>query len=92
MGDIIGSNSGNAGNGSVIPTTADSYNRELIFDLSLGAFSLYDMGHDNFPTLNDYVPVTDFYSVTNDDDVVHDDGSQLVDDNGNTIIASLTKS
>lgn len=92
MGDIIGSDGGNAGNGSIIPTTADSYNRELIFDLSLGAFSLYDMGHDDFPTLNDYVPVTDFYSVVNDDDVVHDDGSQLVDDNGDIIIASLTAS
>ena len=92
MGEIIGSDGGNANVGSVIPSTSDSYNRELIFDLTLGAFSLYDMGHDDFPTLNDYVPVTDFYSVVNDDDVVHDDGSQLVDDNGDIIIASLTAS
>ncbi len=93
MGDIIGSNSGNAGTGSLITNKVDSYNRELIFDLTLGAFSLYDMAHgDNYPVLNDYVPVTDAYSTLEDQSVLNDGGDQVVDDDGNIVIASLNAS
>lgn len=90
MGDIIGSNDGNASIGSIIPGTYDSYNRELIFDLSLGAFSLYDMGHTNWPILNDYVPVPDFYLSDVDQDVVNDGGDLVVDDTGDQVICPLT--
>lgn len=90
MGDIIGSTGGNADVGSIIPSTADSYNRELILDLNLGAFSLYDMGHENYPTLNDYVPVLDFYVEAQEYVVVNDAGDLVVDDSANQVVASVT--
>lgn len=89
MGEIIGSDGGNANVGSVIPSTSDSYNRELIFDLTLGAFSLYDMGHINYPSLNDYVPVPDFYLLPSDLDVLNDAGDNVQDESGNTVAASI---
>lgn len=92
MGEIIGSTGGNASTGSLLPTTADSYNRELIFDLSLGAFALYDMGHDNFPVLNDYVPVADYFYVPESNNVLNDGGDDIVDDTGDTVTAALSRS
>ena len=86
MGDIIGSDGGNANPGSIISTASDSYNRELIFDLNLGAFSLYDIGHPNYPVINDYVPVMDFFQTGSESDVTDDPGDLVVDDNGDTVI------
>lgn len=92
MGEIIGSDGGNAGTGSLLPSTADSYNRELILDLNLGAFSLYDMGHENFPVLNDYVPVLDFYTSLVDSQTVQDNGDTILDDNGDSVVSSVSGS
>ncbi len=90
MGFIIGSDGGNANVGSIIPSTSDSYNRELIFDLSLGAFSLYDMGHENYPVLNDYVPITDFYVSDATYDVVLDNGNLVVEDDGDQVTVEMS--
>lgn len=92
MGEIIGSDGGNASTGSLLPVTADSYNRELIFDMTLGAFSLYDMGHENYPSLNDYVPVTDYFYELETNNVLNDGGDQVVDDSGDIVISDLSGS
>lgn len=92
MGEIIGSTGGNATTGSVLTTTADVYNRELILDLSLGAFSLYDVGHVGFPSINDYVSMPDFYYTTNDNSVILDDGTAVNLDDATTVaITDSTK-
>lgn len=77
MGEIIGSAGGNADLGSQITDTQHTYNRELILDLSLGSFALYDMGHSGYPQVNDYINVPDFYYDTS--------GNTIVLDNGDTI-------
>lgn len=92
MGTIIGSDGGNADVGSLIAGSYDSYNRELIFDLTLEAFSLYDMGHEGYPVLNDYVPVTDAFTTPTDMNVLNDAGDQVVDDSGNIVIATISGS
>lgn len=89
MGIIIGSDGGNADVGSTIPNISDSYNRELILDLDLGAFSLYDMAHTGYPIVNDYVPVTDYYVTPVDTIVVDDSGNLVVDDASDQVIASI---
>lgn len=78
MGDIIGSTGGNANLGSQIAATEHTYNRELILDLSLGSFALYDMGHDGYPQVNDYVNVPDFhYSSVSVDTIVLNNGDTV---------------
>ena len=75
MGNIIGSSSGNADVGGVIPAAEHTYNRELVLDLSLGSFALYDMGHDGgYPQINDYISVPDFYYAVENNTIVTDSG------------------
>lgn len=78
MGDIIGSDGGNSNLGSIIPNTTNTYNRELVLDLSLGSFSLYDMGHDDYPQLNDYVQVPDYYYAVESNVIINDQGDIIV--------------
>lgn len=80
MGIIIGSDKGNASQGSLLTTGTHSYNRELILDLSLEAFSLYDMGHQNFPVLNDYVPVLDVFYTQAEENITNDAGQLITND------------
>jgi hypothetical protein len=39
----------------------DSFNRELILDLTLGAWSIYDMAHANDIRIRDYIDIPPFY-------------------------------
>lgn len=86
MPGIIGSDGGNADVGSLITTTSDTYNRELILDLTLGAFALYDIGHPGFPTVNDYCPVSDYYYLDQDADIVLDDGTIVDLDDASSVV------
>lgn len=41
----------------------DSYNRELVLDLTLGSFSYNDLQHNEGPLIRDYMQIPDFYVV-----------------------------
>lgn len=63
----------------------NSYNRELIFDLNLGAFSVYDLDHPGFPRINDYVQVPG-YVIANYNAIVLDNaGDPVVDSSGDPV-------
>ena len=42
----------------------NSYNRELILDLTLEAWSVYDMDHDGMPRIHDYVSIPAYTLTT----------------------------
>ena len=92
MGEIIGSAGGNADVGSQTANTQNTYNRELILDLALGSFALYDMGHPDYPQLNDYVAVPDFYygAATNTLVLSNGDTIELTTDTTSVSIPELT--
>lgn len=56
----------------------DSFNRELILDLTLGAFSIYDIAHNNNQAIRDYIEVPAFYLKR--EDVVLYRGNDVVTD------------
>lgn len=41
----------------------DAFNRELILDLTLGAFSIYDMDHADYPVIRDYLEIPTYYKT-----------------------------
>lgn len=51
------------------PDSRDDYNRELIYDIALNAFSLYDLSHNtsdlSLPRLHDYIPIPSFIQGEN---------------------------
>ena len=68
-----------------------SFNRELILDLSLQAFSMYDLDHSDedvdAPRLHDYIPIAS--SIREDTTFnVFDDSGVLVTDGGVVVTAS----
>ena len=68
-----------------------SFNRELILDLSLQAFSMYDLYHSDedvdAPRLHDYIPIAS--SIREDTTFnVFDDSGVLVTDGGVVVTAS----
>lgn len=67
----------------------DTFNRELILDLTLGAFSIYDMSHGEttgIPKIRDYIELPTYY-VTESQDVVYSGNDPLLDGSGNPITA-----
>jgi len=70
----------------------DSFNRELILDLTLGAFSIYDMSHGEdatVPKIRDYIDLPTYY-ITETEDTVYSGNNILTDSGGNTITATRT--
>lgn len=73
-----------------------SYNRELILDLTLQAFSVYNFDHEDedadAPRLHDYVPVGKTVKETVQAQVLDNDGNTVVDGSGNavTVDAQIT--
>lgn len=63
----------------------NSYNRELILDLTLGAWSVYDMNHATFPNIHDYIPIPGFYLTNNTVNVYDNAGVLVTDGSGNPV-------
>lgn len=55
----------------------NTYNRELILDLTLEAWSVYEMDHPGFPRIHDYVPIPGYY-VASSNQNVYDSAGVLV--------------
>lgn len=58
---------------SIPANSLDIYNRELIFDLNLDAFYMYDIHHSteenpDLPRVNDYIPIPSFVQIEDPDD------------------------
>lgn len=70
----------------------NSYNRELILDLTLEAYSVYVINHPGFPMLHDYVFIPGYYNSTSDVFVYDSSGNQVVDGSGNPVTVSATYS
>lgn len=72
------------------PTT---YNRELVFDLTLGAFFMYDFGHEeedaNAPRLHDHVPISKIVKTRVQAGVLDSNGDVVVDSNNNVTTQEL---
>ena len=66
-----------------------SYNRELVLDLTLGAFYVYDFGHEDedasAPRIHDYIPIGKLVKEAVELTVLDDDGDTVVDGSGNTV-------
>lgn len=70
----------------------NSFNRELILDLSLGAWSVYEMDHPAFPMIHDYVYIPGYYSPSSDEYVYDSAGVQVTDGSGDPVTVSVTYS
>lgn len=68
----------------------DTFNREIILDLTLGAFSIYDMStneDEGTPKIRDYMELPTYY-VTEEEDIVYSGNNPLTDGLGNNITAT----
>jgi hypothetical protein len=63
----------------------NSYNRELILDLTLNAFSVYDFDHENYPRVHDYVQLPGFILTETSTSVYDSSGNVVVDGSGNPV-------
>lgn len=63
----------------------NSYNKELIFDMNLGAFYVYDMNHPTFPKINDYLKVPSYILSSQTVSVLDNSGNIVVDGSGNPV-------
>jgi hypothetical protein len=66
---VIPGDDGVAWNGlGAPPDSRDNFNREIIFDLNLEAFYLYDFSHNNvdanLPRVHDYIPIPSYVDQT----------------------------
>lgn len=67
---------------------ATSYNRELVLDLTLQAFYIYDMSSEDdgtLPRLHDYVPISKSVKETVELQVIDSSGNTVVDGSGNAV-------
>jgi len=65
-----------------------SYNKEMVLDLTLGAFYVYDFGHASdasAPRVHDYIPIGKLVKEAVELTVLDDDGDIVVDGSGNTV-------
>jgi len=72
-----------------------SYNRELILDLTLSAYSVYDMSHSDTPLapdIHDYIPVPKNVLVSENVAVLTNDGVVVVDAGGATVTVGVKTS
>lgn len=77
------------GSGNAITNTfnteidyATTYNRELILDLTLEAFSVYDFSHLDAPKVHDYVQLSGYYLSSETVNVTDNTGNLVVDGTG----------
>lgn len=65
-------------------TNYDTFNRELILDLTLGAFSIYDMAHTGDELIRDYLDIPPFY-ITTQDVQLYQGNNPITDGGGNPV-------
>lgn len=65
-------------------TNYDAFNRELILDLTLGAFSIYDIAHTGNQLIRDYVDVPPFY-LTRSEVQIYRGNDPVTDGSGNPV-------
>lgn len=68
-------------------TNYDAFNRELILDLTLGAFSIYDIAHTGGQLIRDYVDVPPFY-LTRSEVQLYRGNAPVTDGSGNPVTTS----
>lgn len=68
-------------------TNYDAFNRELILDLTLGAFSIYDIAHTGDQLIRDYVDVPPFY-LTRSEVQLYRGNDPVTDGSGNPVTIS----
>lgn len=71
------------------------YNRELILDLTLNAFYLYDFGHadeENVPKIHDYIKVPKTVASSSEEDILDSSGVVVTDDASSDVTRSVTTS
>lgn len=73
------------GDGSLYTGQPDIFNRELIFDLDLRAFYIYDIGHTGLPAVVDYVTLPGFAIGVKDETIMAGSDIVLVT-SGDTVI------
>jgi len=70
----------------------NSFNRELILDLSLEAFSIYNFDHTDevadAPRVHDYIPISKIQYDTVLDSVLDEAGAEVTDASGNVVTVS----
>lgn len=73
------------GTDSIVNSEIDystTYNRELILDLTLEAFSIYDFAHSGGPKVHDYVQLPGYYLSSETVNVTDNAGNLVVDSGG----------
>lgn len=70
----------------------NSYNMELILDLSLGAFYIYDMEHAGYPRMHDYLYLPGYYYTFDSEPLVDNNGNQVLDGSSNPVITEIKTS
>lgn len=68
-------------------TNYDAFNRELILDLHLGAFSIFDIAHTGDQLIRDYMDVPPFY-VERNDVQLYRGNDPLTDGSGNLLVTT----
>jgi hypothetical protein len=63
----------------------NSYNRELILDLTLEAWSVYDFAHDDMPRVHAYIPIPAYIVENNTVNVTDSLGVIVTDSSGNNV-------
>lgn len=63
----------------------NSYNRELILDLTLEAWSVYEMDHPGYPRIHDYIPIPGYYIAQSNENVYDSSGVLVTDSTGNPV-------
>lgn len=70
-------------------TNYDTFNRELIFDLTLGAFSIYDVSHAGDELIRDYLDIPPFYIAT-EEVQLYQGNNPITDGSGNPVTVEYT--
>jgi len=68
----------------------NSYNRELILDLTLEAFSVYEMDHEGSPRIHDYIPLPGYVLSFSNEPVLDNTGATVVDVGGATVTVNVS--
>lgn len=76
---------GTTGDADLFTDKPDLFNREIIFDLDLGAFYVYDLGHTGMPGVVDYVTLPGFAIGTADETIMAGNDVVLVT-SGETVV------
>jgi len=70
----------------------NSYNRELILDLTLEAWSVYDFDHADMPRVHAYIPIPAYTITTTTVNVTDSTGVIVTDGSGNNVTIDIQTS